>query len=307
MAGILNSKERVLDTIFTDLGKKQIAKGRAKFKYVSLTDRHTFYQSGPDGEIADPSDRIYFEVANRPQDQIMLTTDEKGEILPYTGGEISITGKKVLSGTNQSWQKPVTGDAKEKIHNLLLGSIQNYRDQQIVGIRDIFDENRKFILSTSEANFFISETSPIPKSDVQTTTIESVESLFQDERLAHLDNFQFLPPVNRKRAGEESASQIGSFVSLGQKPVGIQALEKSLAARVGKVITFDETSRENNLICQIVEVLPNQVQKLSIIDAGVFPSSDLDSQGRHVFFVGKILTDDNENQTFVNIFTIIFD
>ena len=57
-----------------------------------------------------------------------------------------------------------------------------------------------------------------------------------------------------------------------------------------------------------LETKPDGVEKLALIDFGEFPSeNDPDSAGRHVYFAGKIFEDGNGMQTFINMFTIIFE
>ena len=72
MAGILNDKKRVMDTIITNEGRRQVAEGELQIKYASFTDRGTFY-TGNSGSIADDaSSRLYFEATGRLQDQIIF-------------------------------------------------------------------------------------------------------------------------------------------------------------------------------------------------------------------------------------------
>jgi hypothetical protein len=72
-------------------------------------------------------------------------------------------------------------------------------------------------------------------------------------------------------------------------------------------IKFSETSNDNNIICQILEAKPDGVEKLAIIDYGEFPDADPYSQGKRVFFAGKIYSDGFGIVTYVNLFTIVFD
>ena len=50
MAGILNSKTRILDTILTLEGRRQLADGDFQVKYVSFTDGSSFYQASHEGQ-----------------------------------------------------------------------------------------------------------------------------------------------------------------------------------------------------------------------------------------------------------------
>ena len=60
MAGILNNKERIMDSLVTQLGREQAAEGVLNFRFASFTDYHTFYQlSGSDNVAEDHTSRIY--------------------------------------------------------------------------------------------------------------------------------------------------------------------------------------------------------------------------------------------------------
>ena len=49
------------------------------------------------------------------------------------------------------------------------------------------------------------------------------------------------------------------------------------------------------------------MNKLRMIDFGEFEDLDPDSPGRHVFFAGKLMVDDFGQDTFINLFTVVFD
>lgn len=92
---------------------------------------------------------------------------------------------------------------------------------------------------------------------------------------------------------------------------------KSLASPKGrfadfkqyKTVYFDKTSDQNNLIMQIFEDGPDsKLIKLDIIDAGSFEDkSSKFYPEKRIFYVGKILIDDFNTPTFINIFTIMFE
>ena len=45
MAGILDNKNRIMDTIITTSGRRQISSGRLRVEYASFTDGGTFYEA----------------------------------------------------------------------------------------------------------------------------------------------------------------------------------------------------------------------------------------------------------------------
>ena len=75
MAGILDKKQRFIDTEITAEGRRQIAAGELSIKYASFTDGHTFYVSGANSAAESAQERLYFEATSRLQDQIIVETD----------------------------------------------------------------------------------------------------------------------------------------------------------------------------------------------------------------------------------------
>ena len=77
-----------------------------------------------------------------------------------------------------------------------------------------------------------------------------------------------------------------------------------------ETIRFNKTSADNNIIIQIFENGSTaKLTKLDIIDAGIFYDSE-DSNKRYekrVLYVGKIMYDDLNIPTYINMFTIVTD
>jgi hypothetical protein len=88
-------------------------------------------------------------------------------------------------------------------------------------------------------------------------------------------------------------------------------------------IDFVDTSKANNLVCQMFELSNGEIIKLDVIDFGLFNVSGRDvsvderlraeidprvrpDATKHVFFCGKVFTDRHNVNKFVNLFTLIF-
>jgi hypothetical protein len=133
-----------------------------------------------------------------------------------------------------------------------------------------------------------------------------------DKRLSHVPNFKYLPPVNRARIGNTTSS-LGTFPSIGQSPILTNAdLDDELrwTSQIGfeETVTFLQTSKQNNLVCQMFEVSGDAITKLDAIDFGMFTvPGDQEHPTKHVFFIGKVFIDSTGAATFVNIFTAVFD
>jgi len=331
MAGILDTKQRVMDTLVTSEGRRQIASGELQIKFVSFTDRHTFYQStgSQDPDVAeDASGRLFFEAHNRPQDQIIFETDNHGRFLPFKGGSIELFGDgrlrygatgsivdasgNVLTG---SYLLRATGSQViNLVSDLMVSSSNNFKEQNIIGTKEFFKENSNFTITpASDPNgepftFVINNTHPFKEGDITIASVDNVESMWQDERLQHLPHYKYMPPTNKRGLGEQIGSSLGTYTRLNQhEMLTFEQLETRLSTLSSIDIEFTDTSDANNRAGQLVEAKLDQVTKLAVIDYGEFPSSDPFSPGKHVFFAGKIFMDKPGFLTFVNLFTLVFE
>ena len=177
--------------------------------------------------------------------------------------------------------------------------------------------------------------------------INNAEPLMFDDKLAHFGNFQYMPPKNKdgsnisnyedlRGTSRKTYEDIKSSLRITRIPddfliqnntvvnqVEINAEEtlavlnraplqdvSTLIAKEHVSINFKKTSYFNNLILQIYEKNFNndELSKLDIVDAGEFRDDiDKNRPNKRVFYVGKIFKDSNDNNTFVNIFTLIWD
>lgn len=319
MAGILDAKTRILDTIITNQGRSQAASGKMKIEYVSFSDASAIYaldtlvSGGPDF-----TSRITFEAGNLPQDQIVYEVDDSGKLLgnfisgdvnyTVTAGQIYVTGSSgVLGDTIASGSQ-----FNSLAGTLTRASLENFKKLSILSSPDpIFENYNEFRIYPDSISYDLTPTKPIPKNAIQNINIDNVESLFYDKRLSHIPNFKFLPPINKPLPGRVDATPIGDYTNINQRPIlQFSDLETELDELdkngFKKEIQFLETSRDNNLLCQFFEMFDNQVSKLDVIDFGTFPA-DENGGSKHVFFVGKVFTDGYNVTTFVNLFVLVFE
>ncbi len=316
MAGILNQKERIFDTILTVEGRKQIAQGTLKAEYVSFTDGGTFYKLDTiiSGGL-DVTDRIQLEATSLPQDTIAIEADDSGRLtgFPISGStRFTIRSGQILSASSENETTTVTGSQFASLSTVLLSSsIDNFKKLYILTSPDPVDNReRSFIVGPKTKEFIITPTRPFDVTSIATAQIDHVESFFQDKRLSHLPNYQFLPPVNKARLGTSAHSPLGEFISLNQQPILTfedVKMEISGAEKQGFVETFrfTETSKESNVVGQFFELSAGQMVKLDVIDFGSFVDENRGT--KHVFFAGKVYEDSMGTHTFVSLFTIIFE
>ena len=310
MAGILDKKTRFMDTLLTDLGRQQLAKGELQFSFATFSDMGTFYEmSDDDPSVAeDATGRIMLEVFSRQQDLIIPEFDAdsnslfpagdfnivaNGDLLPVSGSLGTLRGEQLILSSSLA-----IGNTLESLKELMpLRSIDPIRRQS------------GFELSSNKTTFTVSETGPLPADAQKTKRLSNSESLWQDKRLTHVDNFNFLPPVSKG-----TTRKLADYPRLEQpEPLTFTDLSDSLGIdsdwRATSVadLSFEKTSVENNVICQVWEVSSGSLTKLRVIDFGEFEDEDPFSPGRHVFFVGKLRSDDAGQNTFLNMFTVVFD
>lgn len=311
MSGILDKKTRILDTIVTLDGRRQIADGKLRIEYASFTDTHTFYEADIVSGSTSAYDRLFFEACSLPQDQITFESDDSGFMLSFRGGAVNAHGGKVLSGSTSTKTLTAVSSSIQfasSATTLLSSSVDNFDKQNVLGSIDPFLEHNKFEVDRETLKFTITSEKPFDLGDMAETSIDNVESLFQDKRLSHVPNFLYLPPVNMPTSEGGESELLGDYPRIGQPPMfDFNVLMKDLRDREYDTIRFHKTSRSNNIVGQFFEIGQTEFKKLDVIDFGEFRVDDPNFPEKHVFFVGKIFPDVKGMFTFVNMFTLIFE
>ena len=322
MAGILDNKERIIDFIITEEGKRQASSGQMKIEFASFTDMHTFYESSGSNSgdptalptvAQDASNRIYFEATNRYQDVIVPELEAGQSLRPFKTSDFSFGGKTIASGTfNVGFAQKnniLTGSQITSIsERSLTGITNNFTQQRILATEDPFSDTTGFELSTTTGSYSISSSTSFGRTPTGEVSLDDIPSLFGDKRFAHMPNFRYLPPVNMPLPGDQTGTNLGLYPRLNEPEyLTLQDLEMHLKDKPVRTIEFSDTSRDNNLVGQVFEFDTTGVEKLSIVDFGEFGDNDPFSPGKRVFFVGKIVKDDEGSETFMNIFTVVFD
>ena len=317
MAGILNNKERLIDFIITEEGKRQATAGQMKFQFVTFTDMHTFYESSGSLEpdvAEDASDRIFFEAYGKYQDVIVPELEPGNSMRPFRTSDFSIAGQEVASGTfsvgysTQATQ--LTGSALQNdVGRAIHGIGQNFENLGLLATDDPFNTTTGFSLNKTTGSFNIWDDMPTEKSPSGIVSLATAPSIFSDRRFSHFPNFKYLPPVNVDQPGGDPGAPLGNYPVLNEP---IEATYSEFKERLRNMqstdFTFSDTSRDNNLIGQFFEANIMGLEKLSIIDYGEFADNDPLKPSKRVFFVGKLLRDGVAGaETFLNIFTLVFE
>lgn len=316
MSGILDSKTRIFDTYITDEGRRQLAEGKFNAKFYSFSDGYSIYDlstiasASSNVPVLDETYRLCLEASSSPYDQVTFEADDSGRLFNVKGFDLNTLAGQIFSG---SAGNIITGSQfASTAGSLLSSSLGSYQNLRILSSPDFFDQNfNDFIISKPQSKFIITNDKPILSRDIQKISINEVESLFMDKRLSHIPNFRFLPPVNKALMGEEQTS-LGDYQSLNQAPIQTyEDLKEELSyyEQNGYVetIEFLETTRQNNLFSQFFEVSENTIIKLDVIEFGQFTTTEENHETKNIFFVGKVFIDNNDQATFVNMFTLVFD
>lgn len=346
MSGILDNKSRVIDAILTFEGRRQMADGNFTVKYATFSDASIVYRRGQDGH-EDPTNKIYLEAFNAPQDQITFEADDSGNLVPFRqhnslevqavtgsvtsslawvsffGGRLSNKEKKyslVSTLTGSYIESPITGSFfASKIEGILTSSFDNFKKLQILGSKDALFEDEDFALSLNDLTFVVPENSETAQMRPP-TNVNTVDSLFNDEKLRNVDNFLYLPPIKKSNVADKTNIEAlrTSNLLLGDYPpwgpidrLTYADIKKELQNYEGnsRTIFFDPTSRDNELAAQFFEVTNDQVTKLDVIDYGKVTDTSQTGPAatHHIFFVGKVINDDNGSNCFIHLFTLLFD
>ncbi len=343
MAGILNSKERMIDFIITPSGRRQMADGRMRIEFATLSDEHTFYtSSSPSGVAEDASKRLFFETYSSTTDVITPELDggdQGNNLQAFRAGSFQVEGTRFAEGTYDiSTGSLYTTHTGSKIFSrageLTKSITKHFEGMRILGTEDLFSNSTGFELSAVTGTFLITDQDlsinqgkGIYLRDLVGTTVPAMDdfddlipdgvvnldyapSIYTDPRFSHLPNYRYLPPRNLpkpKQYEDDPELTLGDYPDFSADPNGItlDKLFDDLVTRQSILVDFKETSRDNNIISQMFEFSNEGVNKLSIIDHGV--SEDAEGNLRHIYFLGKIINDSNEVQTFMNIFTVVFE
>jgi hypothetical protein len=208
-----------------------------------------------------------------------------------------------------------------QLEGILQNSIDNFKSLGILGSSDNIFEDQEFATSLNSMEFVVNKNTETIQMQLP-TNINTIDALFSDEKLRNAENFMYLPPIRKINFDGVDRRNITALANagllLGKYPAW-GPIEKLTFAQISnelqkyekgnlRTVYFDPTSRDNELVGQFFEVTNNTVKKLDVIDYGKVNNnfSNPKAVTNHVFFIGKVLTDDTGTDNFVHIFTLVF-
>ena len=254
MAGILDKKTRILDTVITPVGRAQACAGDMRIEFASFTDRHAFYaltgsMTGTVNVADDASERLYFEApAARFQDQICLEVAEEGQFQMTPGlcfpvknvpGESNTLADAVGMGgfieIDDHGHIMLEGKVAEDLKGdrlAVTGSLiakqsrMNFKDQMMLHDRESIFHGKSLRLSTGSLKYMVggknlAEAKAAYMAGTTVTSKIGASSLLtnlvgfnEDVRLSGAPNFEYLPPINKLPPGVE-LRKVWPFLLLG--------------------------------------------------------------------------------------------
>jgi hypothetical protein len=335
MAGILDSKVRIMDVVMTLEGRRQLAAGKFVPQFASFTDGGTFYAQDLASGSDDASLYIYFEAGSRPQDQIVIENDDSGLLVPYNGdatrvssdGRVYSASIETLTSPNGTGTYnrvnflPVTSSFASMFSQVSGSILDSLTRQQLIKTTQPYEVYNDFGLSTGSVIF--RRNNFVPFRGLQPVAqIGSLDPLFIDQQLSHFDSFQFLPPTYLDDG--QTLQNLGTYDPI--KPIDPLTYEELIQSLVGQdpqvplkekiTVDFAKTSIESNVFMQMFEGPTSTVsdavllKKLDCIDFGEFKDdNDKSRPFKRVFFVGKVYANEDASSyqapAFVNLFTIV--
>ena len=296
MSGVLDSKNRVMDVILTEIGRDQMNRGEFEVSFVSFSDKGAEYIDDGSGVAADITDRLYFESFSSPSDEIVPEISNEGDFVLTKKISPTLT---VNNGV--LFEKTSTGYAKvDAFANI--GSFTNilpgrFRSLQIVrSYNDIAD----FDVSATAVKLNVG-------TDVKTLqdNVDLIKPMIVDPRFTGSVNTMYLPPVT-VNGGQETPMR--AFNRFGpentENNVLTEIQNKSKGTARIELGTFD-TFEEYNILGQAFMKKDQTVKKYIVVDAGEFLNEKKEISAQ-VYHLGFIFKDENGTSKFSRAFSLVF-
>lgn len=231
-----------------------------------------------------------------------------------------VVQESLLGGRIDTFDLSQNADFSSQIVGILTSSVENFKNLNLISTIDSIFEEDKFSLTEDDIVFYTDRIENKTWSTVnQVPSLNTVDSIFSDDKLSNLLNFRYLPPIvktstsampNKTDIAAIQAAALGNYPSFGGSisPITFAQIKSQLSVYENRELKFVETSRKNNLITQIFEVVDGQTRKLDIVEYGDVRNDPNEPSvvSDKVYFVGKTFLDDRGTTCFINMFTLIF-
>jgi len=312
MAGILDTKRRIIDALITQDGRRQMAANTIDLSFATFSDEGLFYDSEDGVSARDISNLPIFEVMSLPKDVIIPEVDDDGAFsLNLADGNKIVHGRKVISGALDTISVDENGvRTVVKVNSVLTGAINVYS-----GTLECMDTARKHfqqmkILKTDDGLLDSLFRADVSSFRLETEEIErplsAIRPLLFDDSINHIINTRYLPP--EVTTDENKVVPLGDYPKFTKEPYNnFESFREGelLDAISSQEINFTASGRSNNILGQVFEIGENGTSKLTVVDYGEFVSEV--GKKYRVFYLGKPLRDLNGTPKFCKMFTMVFE
>jgi hypothetical protein len=299
MAGLLDPKSRVLDTIITPEGRRQMFSGGIRIAYATFSDIGFPYDGDSNDVFVSSSIRFNLESFSTQHDMIFPVTNDSGQLLEYSGDSASVTPAGNLIIRDGSY----SDDAGLTIAQIVSESLKK---QQIASTLDVVRKDEGLSSSLKNINFTITEDRPFD-GEPSVSSITNADSLYADKRLSKLPNFMFLPPVQNSGEIGTEPSELGKYTSFAESnDIDDGSFFANLNELEDATIDLSRLTEYNDLAIQLYETTGSNIKKIDIIKYGRVGISQ-EGSSTDLYFVGKVFFDGFDVPTFVNIFTLVIE
>jgi hypothetical protein len=193
MSGILDPKNRIVDTILTEEGRRQLAAGSLSFDFVSFTDSSTYYATGSSNIVEAPEGRIYLSPVSLDRDVVTPESDDSGRFT-LRGNEYIVSNGFLVDQKTGQQIAISSGQYTASLDSVLSLSSDSLKNIFPIGSRDYLFGNNEFKLSDNSMTVGIRDGFPLQEYNYKKTT-KNLDSINIDRRFYNVDNFLYLPPV----------------------------------------------------------------------------------------------------------------
>lgn len=257
--GILDSKSRILDTVITNEGRRQLASGKMKIEYYTFTDVDVFYSGSSDNVALDASTRLYFEAPSTlPSDSITFEADDSGLLKFDNRPDLNVVNGNINKTTvigDSINTEFLTGTAfASEAATLLTSSIDSFKNLKVISTIDrLFGDDDEFYLSSNSGKIELNESTKLFKRSQNTLTIDAINipDFISDVKLSRSINFQFLPPTIPLPVGvsmdsltrtEQRNYSLGQYENFSPSPLAT----KSKTILNGTTFSLEDKNVNNN-------------------------------------------------------------
>ena len=297
MAGVLDSKNRVMDVILTDIGRDQMNRGEFEVSFVSFSDKGSEYVDNGEGVAADITDRLYFESFSSPADEIVPEISNDGDFVLTKKISPTLT---VNNGV--LFEKTATGYAKVdafanigSFTNILPGRFKSLQIVRSYSEVDDFDVNRTSIeLKTTRK-----VSTSLPEG------IDLIKPILVDSRFTGTINTLYLPPTG---VNGGKVTPLRAYNRFGPENTEKNVLDEirnkswsSARIEIGSIDTFEEY----NILGQAFMKQDQTVRKYLVVDAGEY-LNEKNEIIMQVYHLGFIYKDETGTSKFSRAFSLVF-